>query len=209
MNSDFAAIFAASYLGLETITKVLATLLFITTPTNAPFVIFTIYSIVALVSVLFISRLHPLNEPGTWDFEFSVIMTNASSAGHLMLTDARLAMLIPFQVAFGFASSFVPFYVFGTVIADSDELGKTYVGLLSSIIVLTGATTAIPASYISKKFGKSPVMTIGGLGLTLAGFAFLVLSNSQLGTWGGIIPYLIIYGFGRGIWVRGNDSLCV
>lgn len=205
MNSDFAAIFAASYLGLETITKVLATVLFITTPANAPFVIFTVYSAIAVLSVLFIARLHPLNEPGTWDFEFTVILNNAASAGRLMCSEPRLALLIPFQIAFGFASSFVPFYVFGTVIADSDNLGKTYVGLLSSIIVLTGATTAMPASYISKKFGKSPVMTIGGLGLTMAGFAFLVMSNSTLGTWGAIIPYLIIYGFGRGIWVSFKE----
>jgi hypothetical protein len=46
--------------------------------------------------------------------------------------------MLPFQIAFGFTSSFVPYYILGTVIADSDSLGSTYVGLLSAIIVLTG-----------------------------------------------------------------------
>jgi hypothetical protein len=32
--------------------------------------------------------------------------------------------MLPYQVAFGFVSSFVPFYVFGTIVADSDVLGK-------------------------------------------------------------------------------------
>jgi hypothetical protein len=35
----------------------------------------------------------------------------------------------------------------------------------------------------------------------VAGLAFLLFSNETLGTWGMIVPYLIIYGIGRGTWV--------
>lgn len=103
------------------------------------------------------------------------------------------------QIAFGLASSFVPFYVFGTVVADN--LGGTYIGLLSAIIVLTGAATAVPAAWMANTFGKPLVMTIGACGLVIAGLAFLLFSNETLGTWGMIVPYLIIYGIGRGTWV--------
>ena len=76
--------------------------------------------------------------------------------------------MLPFQLAFGFASSFVPYYggnlftfksyyctstslffcktVFGTLVPDT--VGKTYIGFLSAIIVLTGAAMAIPASAL-------------------------------------------------------------
>lgn len=100
-------------------------------------------------------------------------------------------------MAFGFASSFVPYYVLGTVIADSDSLGTTYVGLLSAVIVATGASMAIPAAWAANKYGKPLVMTVGGTCLALAGFAFFVLSDAQLGTWALIIPYLVVYGIGR------------
>ena len=100
-------------------------------------------------------------------------------------------------MAFGFASSFVPYYVLGTVIADSDSLGTTYVGLLSAVIVATGASMAIPAAWAANKFGKPLVMTVGGACLALAGFAFFVLSDAQLGTWALIVPYLVVYGIGR------------
>jgi hypothetical protein len=32
--------------------------------------------------------------------------------------------MLPYQIAFGFASSFVPFYVFGVIVGDSDTLGE-------------------------------------------------------------------------------------
>jgi hypothetical protein len=36
------------------------------------------------------------------------------------------------------------------------------VGLLSAIIVLTGATMAIPAAWAANNYGKPVVMVIGG-----------------------------------------------
>lgn len=110
--------------------------------------------------------------------------------------------MLPFQVAFGFASSFVPFYVFGTVIAGSSSLGTTWVGLLSAVIVLTGALIAIPSAWVANKLGKQVVMSTGGVCLALAGFVFFIVDNERLGTWSAIIPYLIMYGIGRGTWVR-------
>ena len=95
----------------------------------------------------------------------------------------------------------MPFYVFGTVVADN--LGGTYVGLLSAIIVLTGSAMAVPAAWMANTFGKPVVMFVGAVGLTVSGLSFLFFSNETLGSWGMIVPYLIIYGIGRGTWVRG------
>jgi MFS family permease len=123
----------------------------------------------------------------------------------LVYQDSRLALLLPFQIAFGFASSFVPYYVFGTVIAD--YLGSTWVGLLSAVIVATGALIAIPSAYITNVYGKSLLMVIGGVCLSLSGFVFFVVSDSTLGSWKLIIVYLIIYGIGRGTWENTNKAV--
>ena len=37
----------------------------------------------------------------------------AGATAKLVYTEPRLALIVPYQLAFGFASSFVPFYVFG------------------------------------------------------------------------------------------------
>lgn len=202
VNSSFAGIFATSYLGLETITKVLATLLFLAFPSSADAIVFTVYTALAALAVLVVMSLSELEEYGSWDFNSQAIYLNVGSAGRLVYEDVRLALMLPFQVCFGFTSSFVPYYVFGTVIAGSSSLGGTYVGLLSAIIVLTGASIAIPAAWAANTFGKPTVMTLGGVCLGFAGFMFFFLSDAELGTWGVIVPYLIVYGVGRGTWVR-------
>lgn len=201
VNSTFAGIFATCYLGLEVITKVIATVVFVANEDNAPFIIFTIYSAIALLAFVTLYTLDSLGEDGTWKFDTDTMVINSLSAGRMMVTDAKLTLLLPFQLAFGFVASYMQYYVFGTVVADSDQLGGTYIGLLSAIIACTGALTAIPAGALANKYGKSVLMVTGGMCFTLAGFTFLVVSNDDLGTWAYIVPYLIIFGIGRGTWV--------
>jgi hypothetical protein len=50
-------------------------------------------------------------------------------------------------------------------------------------------------------------MTIGGFCLAYAGFALFVSSDDSLGTWKMIVPYLVIYGVGRGTWENTNKAV--
>lgn len=154
VNATFAGIFATAYLGIEMVTKVLATLIFIFFPSRAPAIIFTVYAILAVSSCVVVNTLEDLQETGTWDISLNTILTDSGAAAKLISQDPRLALMLPFQICFGFASSFVPYYVFGTIIKGSSSLGSTYVGLLSAIIVATGASMAIPSSYAANAFGK-------------------------------------------------------
>jgi hypothetical protein len=97
-NSLFAGIFATSYLGLECITKALATIIFLNLPQNAPFVIFTIYTVLSVLSVFVVARLDDLKDYGTWSFNSADIFKNVYATGHLIVSDSRLALLVPFQV---------------------------------------------------------------------------------------------------------------
>lgn len=193
---------------MEMLTKVLATVLFLTVPDSATAIVFTVYTVLAVACMIAVFIvLSDLQEQGSWDFQLDVVMKHVGGASSVVLRDARLTLMLPFQVAFGFASSFVPYYVFGTVIADSATLGATYVGLLSAVIVMTGASMAMPAAWAANAFGKPLVMVVGGSCLAFSGFIFFFLTDAQLGTWGLIIFYLVVYGIGRGTWVS-NAHQC-
>ena len=207
VNADMIAIFATAFLGIETAAKLLATAFFLLFPTAAPGVIFSVYSLVALCSVGVVVYLEDLDETGYLSFSYRAVSEEAGKVARLMYLDRRLALLLPFQVAFGFASSFVPYYVFGTVIDDSPKLGSEWVGLLSAVIVLTGSAMALPSAWAANKFGKPLVMSLGGLCLTVTGLVFFMFTDEQLGTWDAILPYLVIYGMGRGIWETINKAV--
>jgi MFS family permease len=135
------------------------------------------------------------------------IQKGAGDAANLVRNDLRLALLMPYQLAFGFASSFVPFYVFGVIVNDSDTLGGDWVGLLSAIVTLTGASMGLPAAYIANKFGKPSIMIFGGLCLVAISSILFFLDNQTIGSWQYIVLYLIIYGVGRGTWENTNKAV--
>jgi hypothetical protein len=139
VNTTFASIFATSFLGVEMLTKLFATLIYLLAPLSAPFLIFFLYTAVSISGCFVISRLDNLGLPPTFDFSYVAVSRNAIAAAKLVYLDIRLSLLVPFQLAFGFASSFVPYYIFGTVISDSENLGTTYIGVLSAVVVFSGA----------------------------------------------------------------------
>jgi hypothetical protein len=93
------------------------------------------------------------------------------------------------------------YYVMGTVIAESLSLGKAYVGLLSALIVLSGAVTSMPLGRLANSSGKGFVILVGNLCLMGVGLGLYLFTDEELGTWGRIVPYLITFGVARGVWV--------
>ncbi|KAJ1440918.1 hypothetical protein B484DRAFT_128854 [Ochromonadaceae sp. CCMP2298] len=79
--------------------------------------------------------------------------------------------------------------------------------MLSALIVFTGAVIAIPAASAASRFGKQPLMVAGGLCLLLTGLLLYFVSDKELGTWELIVPYLIVYGTGRGTWENTNKAV--
>jgi MFS family permease len=210
VNARFAAIFATAYLGFEMVTKGISTLLFLFTE-HADAVVFSVYSVLAVSACLVMVRLSDLGEKSQFEsfaaLDSSLIIKNIYQPTKLVYNDTRLALMIPFQLAFGFTSSYVPFYVFGTIISDSDELGDDYVGGLAAFIVLVGAVIAVPAGWLGQRYGKEPLMIIGGLAFTLLGLIPLLESDSRIGTWSVIFFYLGLQGLGRGTWENTNKAV--
>ena len=74
-------------------------------------------------------------------------------------------------------------------------------------MVLSGAVVSTPSSKAAIHFGKAAVVSVGAISLIISCGVFFVFSNEQLGTWFGIIPMLLLYGVGRGIWVCTLDLM--
>ena len=89
VNATFAGVFATSYLGLEMVTKVLATIIFLTAPDAAEYIIFSIYTAIAVLSCFFVMGLQHLDEQGSWDFSLETIRLNSMSAALLVYDDSR------------------------------------------------------------------------------------------------------------------------
>lgn len=209
VNNTFASIFATSFLGIEMITKLFATGVYLLIPTGywAPCVIFSLYTAVSFISCYLIAAMHDLGVGPNYDFSYKVISKSAGAAAKLVVKEPRMALLVPYQLAFGFTSSFVPYYVFGTVVSRSSKLGSTYVGVLSAVVALTAASVALPSAFLAHRYGKRYVMFIGGLCLLIVGGCFFIADDETLGTWYVMFPLLIVYGIGRGVWESSNKAV--
>jgi hypothetical protein len=201
INSQFAAIFTSYFLGFEFILKIMATAFYFMISTSAEYFIFFIYTLLAWSAFFIAFRMLDLDEPASQAMSCSAISDNASLTGRLLYLDYKLGMLVPFQIAFGFTSSMMTFYILGTVIADSTRLGEAYVGLFSAIVVLAGALMAAPMSKVADQQGKSIVILFGNACLLGCGLIVLLFTNETIGTWLFMVPFSIIFGLGRGVWV--------
>lgn len=207
VNARFASIFAFIYLGCEALTKVAATIIFLFCGEYAGYIVFTVYSVAAVAGTAFFMGCSDLGDRGTGDVTFEATFRGVGDATKLLMSDRRLALLMPYQWSFGVAASFIGYYVFGFIVSNSDSLGNTWVGLLSAIITITGSAMAIPYSYIANAFGKEVVMVWGGLCFSLVGFFLYCEPDSALGTWAWIIPFFIVMGMGRGAWESTNKAV--
>eukprot|EP01034_Spumella_vulgaris_P021875 gene21875-27950_t len=206
VNSDFASLFATYFLYMEMAAKLFATIVYVLAPEGAPFLVFSLYTMIAMASCFVVAGLNDLDDVGSWEFSYKTISHDVGAAGRLVYEDQRLVLIIPYQIAFGFTSSLIVYYVMGTVIAESTSLGKAYVGLLSALVVLSGAITALPLGRVANTAGKSFVILIGNLCMIATGLLLYVFSDEQLGTWTLIVPYLCIFGVARGVWENVNRA---
>jgi hypothetical protein len=207
INTQFAGIFAAIYLGLEMVAGLIASGVYFGMDDYANAVVFSVYAMIAVVSVLGMLFISNLDEYGTWEFDYEDAIANATSTARLLREDSRLLLMMPYQVTFGLVSTFVPFYIFGTVVSDSDNLGEEYVGILAAVTVFAGAAVALPAAEVAKYRGKPVVMVFGAICMSMVGFVLYFVKDRSLERWRVMIPYMLIYGMGRGIWVSPSKGL--
>lgn len=208
VNNTFASIFATTFLGIEMITKLFATVIYLIIPKGwAPYVLFSLYTAASLASCFLIATMHSLGVEPTFNFTYKEVSKSAGATAKLCFKEPRMALLIPYQLAFGFTSSFVPYYIYGTLVSKSEKLGSTYVGVLSAVVALTATSVALPSAFLAHKYGKRYVIFIGVLSLLGVGGCFILANDATLGSWYVLFPLLIVYGIGKGIWESSNKAV--
>lgn len=116
VHASFAAIFAASYLGIETVMKLMATAVYVGqdgSKYTAP-LLFLVYSIIALVASLAIRFISSLGDDGDGTMDTKEILQAVQGTARLLWSEPRIQLLLPYQLMFGFVQAFVPYYVDGS-----------------------------------------------------------------------------------------------
>jgi hypothetical protein len=207
-NKKFAAIFATTYLLMEVLFKMTATGLLVLFPGKGKFVVFTIYTIFAAIATFLISGVSDLNMPFSKDlFRELTIQKSIQSCVNFISTDEVFQYLAFFQFGTGVALSYVTAYVYGTIVGDSDSLGDSYIGILSALVVVIAALVSMTSTVFVQFFGKSLHILLANLSICFLGIILLFVSDSQLGTWTCILPYLILEGLALGIWESTNKAI--
>jgi MFS family permease len=142
--------------------------------------------------------------------ETQIMLSHVFSVAKALLTNRKLQLLMPFQVAFGLSAGLIQIYVNGVIVKD--YLGGSYIGLFAGIITLTAVVIAQPLAWISRHYetngtGIRMIMIFGGFSFSLGGLLLLVLSREMIAKWEIIIFYYIFHGIGRGIWENTNKAI--
>jgi MFS family permease len=200
-NAMLGAVFASVFLGTEMVLKVVATVVYLIFPSLGQYVIFTAYAALALVACMMAMSVDELNDEGTGVFNYKTISKEAGAVAKMTWLDKRLALIAPFQIAFGFLMAFLNLYIFGEVISTDEDWGTVYIGLSSALVVLVGAALATPASWAANTVGNEAIILTGAACMCLGGGLLYLFSNSSLAAVTTLIPYLIVVGVGRLSWV--------
>jgi len=107
----------------------------------------------------------------------------------------RAVFLMALPAAMGCTSLFWSSYVNDeTIDVYISSSAVAYLGAVASGVV---AVFAIPAAWLSAQFGKIWVLTIGSIGYTCVGCAYLLWTNEELGHWSSGVVLAVLYGMGR------------
>jgi hypothetical protein len=209
ITADFSAIFAVVLLGAEMTVKLGGSAMFAMMGSFGGWALAILFIAGAVFAVFVIMRVKTLDMKGAWDTSLATMCKETGAVAREVYTDKRVALLLPFQMAFGLASSFVPYYIYGTVVSGSPSMGISAVGLLSALVVFTGAASAVPIAYMANLTGKFNAVLVGGVCLILTAMPAMFFSATTLGTWGAIIPLVMVFGVGRGVWETINKAVFV
>eukprot|EP00619_Florenciella_sp_RCC1007_P005376 CAMPEP_0205907510 /NCGR_PEP_ID=MMETSP1325-20131115/2598_1 /ASSEMBLY_ACC=CAM_ASM_000708 /TAXON_ID=236786 /ORGANISM="Florenciella sp., Strain RCC1007" /LENGTH=468 /DNA_ID=CAMNT_0053273607 /DNA_START=55 /DNA_END=1461 /DNA_ORIENTATION=- len=213
----FGSIFACFYLGFEVLLKIIGSLVGLhATGEAAKYAIYILYTAIAIGSTIGMTSVRNMKAEETAGGDGVTIekidMTKkVLSALELLFTNAKCALMIPTNFAFGFAAAFITAYIQGSVvspvygddhtddeISDSQSQHDSRVLLYSSIAVGVATAMSMPFFYLKKKAGTPLVMVIGAVCFVFVALMSFLLEDGPLRhiLW---LVY-IVYGCGRSIW---------
>ena len=217
-TSKLASVFAFIYLSSEVLLRALSTLLLGVLQLSWSN-LFAIYSVVAILSTMFMFAVlelpeedsvmsHNVNsdetEPITISDEGSVppvvnsIWYKATAAWQLLLQDRKMKYMIGLNAIFGLTSSFLTSYVNGTVVRS--VLGTdTYVGILTAwVSCVAAASSLLFGSIATTSQHKGNILIVGAVCfMCVAGLFILFPDVTNQWNWMALVSIYTLHGVGR------------
>ena len=222
-NSLFGALFATFYVGLETLLKALSSGIQIWAGEMTVYISFSIFAVGSSLVVLFLvldppvittaeeeQLLDPSKDSDAQKDEEKedqtlaeclhpkTLLHKASLAGNLLLSDSRIGLLYPLNIAFGFIAAFMNEYVNGGPLKKA--IGSSNIGLMAAVTPGVATLLSFPYAWIANRVGKLPLMVFGAINFATMAFVVMALSSDKLQDLGwGLIFLYIIGGSGRAV----------
>ncbi|GAB5359135.1 hypothetical protein AAMO2058_000518500 [Amorphochlora amoebiformis] len=204
-TSWLASVFACCYVGFEVVLKLASSFLYRFGSDTFVYTIFTIVAVACPFLMVFVPAEPPALQPQQNTATVSVL-DRLSQAGKLLLTNSKMRWIAGFEIAFGFATSFINFYINGTIVKKA--LGKDNIGYMTAIIPATATLMSFPYSTFSDKMGKAPVMIVGCISYFLIAVLVSAISKESLTSLGwGLVWIYIVAGNGRAVFEGTNKAM--
>jgi hypothetical protein len=171
---------------------------------KAKILLFAVFSLVAnIASLAMLSLLEVDSEIQEMNLHIDIF--NLLTIGQLFLRDTWFALMMPYQFVFGFASSYIPFYVFGTIVKSSEALGgDKSIGFFSALVILCTYGTGWLIDWtglLNNKYATKQILGLSSILLATAGFLLYIYpEDDNLSNLGILVPYIFLYGASRGMW---------
>lgn len=172
--------------------------------TKAKILLFAVFALLANVASLSMLSLLEVDSE-IQEMSVHIDVLNLLTIGQLLLRDTWFVLMIPYLFVFGFASSYIPFYVFGTIVKSSEALGSDKsIGFFSALVVLcTYGTGCIldQTGVLSNKYTTKNLLGLSSILLATAGFfLYIYPEDDDISNLAILIPYITLYGVSRGLW---------
>mmetsp|Transcript_39618 Transcript_39618/g.55020 ORF Transcript_39618/g.55020 Transcript_39618/m.55020 type:complete len:469 (+) Transcript_39618:234-1640(+) len=195
-SSKFASVFSLIYLAAELALKG-ASWGILRLPGGRPvcFAMFTTVAVVSSAGMLWIRDVEKHLNSSRSTPRAAPSFSRALEALQLLRSDVKMLLMYPTQMAFGFTSSFLTYYVTKDIV--NKYFDEATIPLLASVISGTAAILSLPAGWAATRLGKLPVVGAGLACFILVTLTFMLAEPQTLGRWSVMVPLYVIYGYGR------------
>ena len=210
-NAKLSSRFSFIYMSLEITMKISSSLyLFWFASDKSQVLLFAVLSLFANVASLSMLSLLEIDSD-VQEVNVNIDILNVVMACQLIVQDVWLVLMIPYQFVFGFASSYIPFYVFGTIIKSAVYLGgDRSIGLFSALVVTCSFVTATFIDWLrllENKILSRILLGMSSVLLATAGLLLYIFPEKKLSNLSLLIPYISLYGASRGLWEVANKRV--
>jgi len=208
INGYFGGIFSTIYVGFEVFMKLFSSVVRDSWHVGGKQFVFTFYATSAIIAAIGMLFVRPLPKAPTTETSTTVdLCCKKLKDIRTVSRDVKIWLLGPLNFAFGFAASYVAWYLNNKV--GSVSVGDSNVGYLAAMIPGYAALAGVPYSYFGKFLGKWVMMLLGCLSFFTIGLVGYVVPKQTLidGKWAILIALYIVMGNGRAVFESTNRAV--